>query len=65
MAPKEGKAGEKVLHVPIDERLFRDFKAQAAMKGVTLKKATAEALQIWTGYRVYQTKAEANSQEPE
>ncbi len=59
------KEGEKVLHVPIDERLFRDFKAQAAIKGVTLKNATAEALQIWTGYREYQTKAEPSKQEPE
>jgi hypothetical protein len=58
VVPKEGKTGGKVLHVPIDERLFRDFKAQAAIKGVTLKKATAEALRIWTGYQEYQAKEE-------
>jgi len=64
VASRAKKAG-KVLHVPIDERLFRDFKAQAAIGGVTLKKATAEALQIWTGYREYQTKAGLSKEEPE
>ena len=56
--PAKVKDTESVLHVPIDKRLLGEFKDQAERKGMTIKKATAEALRIWTGYQEYQAKEE-------
>lgn len=56
--PAKVKDTERVLHVPIDGRLLDEFKDQAERKGMTMKKATAEALRIWTGYQEYQAKEE-------
>ena len=51
--PHGVKENEKVLHVPVNERLLADFKATADALGIPIKQAVADALGMWTAVRSY------------
>ena len=44
---------EKILHVPIPERLYKDFRTEAIEADLLIKEAAAEALSMWTGSKRY------------
>ncbi|MHA1302255.1 MAG: plasmid partition protein ParG [Candidatus Heimdallarchaeaceae archaeon] len=35
------------LNVPIEENLYREFKASVALRGTTISQAIKEAIELW------------------
>ena len=56
--PSPIRPEEKVLHVPIPERLYKDFRKEALEDDLLIKEAVVEALGMWTGSIRYRRELE-------